>query len=123
MRAVGETDGFVEVVSGRESDRIPGVHILAPEAGDLISEAVLATEFCASSEDLARTCHAHPGLGEGLKETALAVGKRALHIQDRVRHARVGEESLRAAGRDFVVGKFRMSATVGCATSGRRTDL
>ena len=80
MRAIGETDGFVEVVSGRESDRIPGVHILAPEAGDLISEAVLAMEFCASSEDLARTCHAHPGLGESLKEAALAVGKKALHI-------------------------------------------
>ena len=79
-RTIGETDGFVKVVSDRESDRILGVHILAPEAGELISEAVLAMEFCASSEDLARTCHAHPGLGESLKEAALAVGKKALHI-------------------------------------------
>ena len=91
MRDIGETDGFVEVVSGRESDRIPG------DLGDLISEVVPAMEFCASSEDLARTCHAHPGLGEGLKEAALAVGKRALHIQDRVRHARASEESLHAS--------------------------
>jgi dihydrolipoamide dehydrogenase len=57
-----------------------GVHILGPLAGDLISEAVIALEFGASAEDVARTCHAHPSMGEALREAALDVARRALHI-------------------------------------------
>ena len=57
-----------------------GVHILGPRAGDLIAEAVAAMEFGASSEDIARTCHAHPTLAEALREAALAVDGRALHV-------------------------------------------
>ncbi|MBW2714690.1 MAG: dihydrolipoyl dehydrogenase [Deltaproteobacteria bacterium] len=79
-RATGATDGFVKILAETDTDRVVGVHILGPLAGDLISEAVMAMEFGASAEDIARTCHAHPSMGEAMREAALAVGGRALHI-------------------------------------------
>ena len=79
-RATGETDGLVKILADAKTDRVLGVHILGPLAGDLISEAVLAMEFGASAEDIARTCHAHPQMGEAVKEAALAVAGRAIHI-------------------------------------------
>jgi dihydrolipoamide dehydrogenase len=79
-RALGATDGKVKVLADARTDRILGVHIIGARAGDLIAEAVAAMAFGASSEDLARTIHAHPTLSEILKEAALAVSKRALHI-------------------------------------------
>ena len=62
------------------TDKVLGVHIVGAEAGNLIHEAVLAMEFGGSSEDIARTCHAHPTLAEAVKEAALAVEKRAIHM-------------------------------------------
>jgi dihydrolipoamide dehydrogenase len=79
-KALGETDGKVKVLADAQTDRILGVHNIGPRAGDLIAEATIAMEFGASSEDLARTCHAHPTLAEALKEAALAVDGRAIHI-------------------------------------------
>lgn len=76
-RAIGCTEGFVKVLADRKTDRILGVHILGPRAGDLIAEAVVAMEFQAGSEDLARSFHAHPTLSESLREAALSVHKRA----------------------------------------------
>jgi dihydrolipoamide dehydrogenase len=78
-RALGEMDGFVKLLAEAGTDRILGVHIIGPRAGDLIAEAATAIEFGASSEDLARCCHAHPTLAETVKEAALAVDDRALH--------------------------------------------
>ena len=79
-RSIGETDGFVKMLAHAETDRLLGVHILGAHAGDLIAEAAVAMEFDASSEDLARSCHAHPTLAEIMKEAALAVDERAIHI-------------------------------------------
>ncbi len=79
-RINGDTDGLVKILADSRTDRVLGVHILGPLAGDLIAEAVLAMEFGASTEDIARTCHAHPGMGEAVKEAALAVHNRPLHI-------------------------------------------
>lgn len=79
-RALAETDGKVKILADKTTDRILGVHIIGPRAGDLIAEAVAAMTFGASSEDLARTCHAHPTLAECLKEAALNTDGRALHI-------------------------------------------
>ncbi len=79
-RCIGHTQGRVKILADKETDRVLGVHIIGPRAGDLIAEAVAAMEFGASSEDIARTCHAHPTLSEALHEAALAVDKRALHI-------------------------------------------
>jgi dihydrolipoamide dehydrogenase len=79
-RALAQTDGLVKVLAAAVSDRLLGVHIIGPRAGDLIAEAAAAIEFGASSEDLARTCHAHPTLAEALREAALAVDERAIHI-------------------------------------------
>jgi dihydrolipoamide dehydrogenase len=79
-RCIGESDGFVKVLSDATTDRVLGVHIIGPAAGDVIQEAALAMEFGASAEDIARTCHAHPGLSEALKEAAMAVAGRAIHI-------------------------------------------
>lgn len=79
-RALGETSGFVKVLADAESDRILGVHMMGPYVSEMIAEAVVAMEFAASSEDLARIIHAHPSLSEVLHEAALAVDKRALHI-------------------------------------------
>jgi dihydrolipoamide dehydrogenase len=78
-RTTGETDGFVKILADADTDRVLGVHILGPLAGDLISEAVIALEFGASAEDIARTSHAHPSMGEAMREAALAVSGRALH--------------------------------------------
>ena len=79
-RSNGYTEGFVKILAEAETDRVLGVHIIGPDAGTLIAEAALAKEFGASAEDIARTCHAHPTLSEALKEAALAVGGRAIHI-------------------------------------------
>ena len=79
-RAMGETEGFVKLLADKTTDRLLGAHILGPDAGTLIAELALAMEFGASSEDMARTCHAHPTLNEAVKEAALAVEGRALHI-------------------------------------------
>ncbi len=78
-RAVERIDGRVKILAHGDTDRILGVHIIGPHAGDLIAEAVAAMAFGASSEDLARVCHAHPTLSETVKEAALAVAGRALH--------------------------------------------
>ncbi len=79
-RAMGATDGFVKILADKETDEIVGAHIIGPDAGTLIAEIATAMEFGASSEDVARTCHAHPSLNEAVKEAALAVEGRALHI-------------------------------------------
>jgi len=78
-RAMEERDGLVKVVADARTDRVLGVHILGPRASDLIAEAVLALEFGASVEDIARTCHAHPSLPEAIREAALAVDGRSIH--------------------------------------------
>jgi len=74
------TEGFVKILADARSDRVLGVHILGPDAGNMIGEAAVAMEFGASSEDIARTCHAHPTLSEAIKESALAVAKRAINF-------------------------------------------
>jgi dihydrolipoamide dehydrogenase len=74
------TDGFVKVLADAETDRILGVHIIGANASELIAEAAVIMEFGGSAEDLARTCHAHPTLSEAVKEAALAVDKRAIHM-------------------------------------------
>ena len=74
------TDGFVKILADAKTDRVLGVHIVGADAGNLIAEVAVAMEFGASAEDVARTCHAHPTLTEAVKEAALAVGKRAIHI-------------------------------------------
>ena len=79
-RAMGDTEGFVKLLSDAGTDRLLGAHIIGPDAGTLIAELALAIEFGASAEDVARTCHAHPSLNEAVKEAALAVQGRALHI-------------------------------------------
>jgi dihydrolipoamide dehydrogenase len=79
-RAMGETEGFVKLLADKTTDRLLGAHIIGPEAGTLIAELATAMEFGASAEDVARTCHAHPTLSEAVKEAALAVAGRALHI-------------------------------------------
>jgi dihydrolipoamide dehydrogenase len=78
-RAMGERDGFVKIVADARSDRVLGVHVLGPRASELIGEAVVALEFGASAEDIARTCHAHPTLSEAVREAALAVDGRSIH--------------------------------------------
>ncbi|MBS0181158.1 MAG: dihydrolipoyl dehydrogenase [Nitrospira sp.] len=79
-RALGQTEGRIKVLADKKTDRLLGVHILGPRAGDLIAEAATAMAFGASSEDIARTCHAHPTLAEAFREAALAVQGRAIHI-------------------------------------------
>jgi len=79
-RATGETDGLVKILADAHSDRVLGAHIVGPLAGDLIAEVVLGLEFGATAEDIARTCHAHPAMGEALREAALAVAGRAIHV-------------------------------------------
>ncbi|ABD85758.1 dihydrolipoyl dehydrogenase [Rhodopseudomonas palustris] len=74
------TDGFVKILADAKTDRVLGVHIVGREAGELIHEAAVLMEFGGSAEDLARTCHAHPTRSEAVKEAALAVGKRAIHM-------------------------------------------
>ena len=79
-KCMGATEGGVKVLADARTDRILGVHILGPRASDLIAEAALAIEYGASSEDVARTVHAHPTLAEALKEAALGVAKRSINI-------------------------------------------
>ena len=79
-RALGHTEGKVKVLADKATDRILGVHIIGPRAGDLIAEAVAAIEFGASAEDLRRTSHAHPTLAEALKEAAMAAEWKAIHV-------------------------------------------
>jgi dihydrolipoamide dehydrogenase len=79
-RAMGDTDGFVKILADKATDRVLGAHIIGPDAGTLIAEIAIAMEFGASAEDVARTCHAHPSLNEAVKEAALAVDGRPIHI-------------------------------------------
>jgi dihydrolipoamide dehydrogenase len=79
-RAMNATDGFVKILADAKTDAILGAHIIGPNAGDLISEIVTVMEFDGTAEDIARTCHAHPTLTEAVKEAALAVHKRPIHI-------------------------------------------
>ena len=79
-RAMGDVDGFVKIIADAESDAVLGVHIIGPNASELIAEAVLAMEFGASAEDIARTVHGHPTLAESMHEAALATAKRAIHF-------------------------------------------
>jgi len=78
-RAVGSTDGFAKILADKKTDKVLGVHIIGPDAGTIIHECVIAMEFGASSEDIARTCHAHPTLNEAVKEAALAVAGRTIN--------------------------------------------
>lgn len=77
--AMGERDGFVKLVADKKTDRLLGAHIIAPRASDMIAELVLAMEYSASAEDLARTCAAHPTLAEAVKEAALGLGSGTIH--------------------------------------------
>ncbi|HXD45640.1 MAG TPA: dihydrolipoyl dehydrogenase [Pseudolabrys sp.] len=79
-KANQQTDGFVKILADAGTDRVLGVHIVGSDAGNMIAEACIAMEFGASAEDIARTCHAHPTLPEAVKEAALAVDKRAIHM-------------------------------------------
>jgi dihydrolipoamide dehydrogenase len=79
-KAINEADGFVKILADAKTDRVLGVHILGVQAGTMIAEAAIAMEFGASSEDIARTCHSHPDLNEAVKEAALAVAGRAIHM-------------------------------------------
>ncbi len=79
-RAANDTDGFVKILSDAKTDRVLGAHIIGPDAGTLIHEIVVGMEFGASAEDIARTCHGHPTLSEAVKEAALAVDGRTIHI-------------------------------------------
>ena len=79
-RAMGAVDGFVKILADKRTDRILGAHIIGPNAGDLIQEVVAVMEFCGTAEDIARTCHAHPTLSEAVREAALAVHQRPLHL-------------------------------------------
>ncbi len=79
-KANKQTDGFVKILADAKTDRVLGVHIVGADAGNMIAEAAVAMEFGAAAEDIARTCHAHPTLPEAVKEAALAVAKRAIHM-------------------------------------------
>lgn len=79
-RAMGESEGLIKILADAATDRVLGVHMFGANASELIAEAVLAMEFDASSEDIARTCHAHPTLAEAMHEAALAVDQRTLHL-------------------------------------------
>ncbi len=79
-KANRQTDGFVKVLADAATDRVLGVHIIAAQASEMIAEAAVLMEFGGSAEDLARTCHAHPTLTEAVKEAAMAVDKRAIHM-------------------------------------------
>jgi len=79
-RANGSSDGFVKVLADAETDRIVGVHIMGPNAGEMIAEGVLGMEYGASSEDIARTCHAHPTLSEAFKEACMDTYDKPIHF-------------------------------------------
>jgi len=78
-KAINEPEGFVKILADEKTDKVIGVHIIGPHAGEIIAEMAIAMEFGASSEDIARTCHAHPTFSEAVKEAALSVDKRAIH--------------------------------------------
>ena len=78
-KAINEPEGFVKILAESKTDRVLGVHIIGPHAGEMIAEMSLAMEFVASSEDIARTCHAHPTFSEAIKEAALSVDKKQIH--------------------------------------------
>ena len=78
-KAIDDSEGFVKILADAKTDRVLGAHLIGPHAGELIAEIGIAMEFGASSEDIARTCHAHPTFSEAVKEAALSVDKRAIH--------------------------------------------
>ena len=78
-KAIDEPEGFVKILADNSTDKVLGVHIIGPHAGEMIAEMAIAMEFGASSEDIARTCHAHPTFSEAIKEAALSVDKRQIH--------------------------------------------
>ena len=78
-KAIDDTDGFVKILADEKTDKVLGAHLIGPHAGELIGEIGIAMEFGGSSEDIARTCHAHPTFSEAVKEAALSVDKRAIH--------------------------------------------
>jgi len=78
-KAIDESEGFVKILADAKTDKVLGVHIIGPHAGEMIAEMAVAMEFGASSEDIARTCHAHPTFSEAIKEAALSVEKRQIH--------------------------------------------
>ena len=78
-KAINETEGFVKILADEKTDKVLGAHIIGPNAGEMIAEIAIAMEFGASSEDIARTCHAHPTFSEAIKEAALSVDKRPIH--------------------------------------------
>lgn len=75
-----DSDGLIKVLTDSKTDRILGVHIIGPNAGEMIAEAVLGLEYGASAEDIARTCHAHPTLSEALKEACMAAYDKPIHF-------------------------------------------
>ncbi|HEX8830606.1 MAG TPA: dihydrolipoyl dehydrogenase, partial [Longimicrobium sp.] len=79
-KAMGETDGFVKILADAKTDRMLGAHIIGPRASDLIAQLATAIEFQSSAEDIARTVHAHPTLPEAVKEAALGVDGRMIHL-------------------------------------------
>jgi dihydrolipoamide dehydrogenase len=79
-RTMGTTEGFVKILADAKTDEVLGVHMIGPMVSELIAEAVMAMTFKASSEDIARICHAHPTLSEAVREAALAVDGRALNM-------------------------------------------
>ena len=79
-KAINETDGFVKILAEEKTDKVLGVHIIGSHAGEMIAQIAIAMEFGASSEDIARTCHAHPTFSEAIKEAALSVDKRPIHF-------------------------------------------
>ena len=78
-KAIDKPEGFVKILADEKTDKVLGAHLIGPHAGELIAEIAIAMEFGASSEDIARTCHAHPTFSEAVKEAALSVDKRAIH--------------------------------------------
>ena len=78
-KAINKPEGFVKILADDKTDKVLGVHIIGPHAGEMIAEMSVAMEFGASSEDIARTCHAHPTFSEAIKEAALSVDKRQIH--------------------------------------------
>ena len=78
-KAINEPQGFVKILADEKTDKVLGTHIIGPNAGEMIAEIAIAMEFGASSEDIARTCHAHPTFSEAIKEAALSVDKRPIH--------------------------------------------
>ena len=78
-KTVNQPEGFVKILADKNTDKVLGVHLIGPHAGEMIAEMAVAMEFGACSEDIARTCHAHPTYSEAIKEAALAVDKRTIH--------------------------------------------